>query len=141
MKTLVFFLALGIGTCTSSLAQQEPQTIKLKKESDLAKVVFDNTEDRLLVIDRFGNPRDNKVLSFTLYVKNGRSTRDFQGYNNTLTSEMLNYLRSQNSAVKIFITNIKVRDEHDLVVSLPDCIETWFPDCQNCAPVKMKKRP
>jgi len=141
MKVLVLFSVLNFGFSSFCSAQQEPQTIKIKKESDLSNVVFDNTEDRLMVIDRFGNPRENKVLAYTLYVRNGRSTRDFQGLTNKLTPEMLNYLRSQSSAVKLFFTNIKVRDEHDAVLSLPDCIETWFPDCQNCAPTKMKKRP
>jgi len=141
MKFFVLTLFFSVTACPSFCAQQEPQSIKIKKESDLTKVVFDNTEDRLMVIDRFGNPRENKVLSYTLYVKNGKSTRDFQGYSNRLTPEMLNYLRSQNSAVKVFFTNIKVRDDHDGVQSLPDCIESWFPDCQNCAPSKKKKRP
>jgi len=141
MKLLAFSFFFLTAVLAPIAAQEEPPSIKIKKESNLAKVVLDNTEDRLLVIDRFGNPRENKILSYTLYVKNGKTTREFPGFSNKLTPEMLDYLRTQNSAVKVFFTNIKVRDDHDGIQSLPDCIETWFPDCRNCAPSKMKRRP
>lgn len=122
------------------MAQDEPQTIRVKKQSDLAKVVFDNTQNKLMVVDRFGNVRENKVLSYKLYVKNGRSTQEFIGYGNNLSAEMLNYLRNQSAAVKLFFTEIKVYDDAEHVLGLPDCIEVWFPDCVNCKPNKSKRR-
>ena len=122
------------------LAQDEPQTIRVKKQSDLAKVVFDNTQNKLMVVDRFGNVRENKVLSYKLYVKNGRSTQEFIGYGNNLSADMLNYLRNQSAAVKLFFTEIKVYDDAEHVLGLPDCIEVWFPDCVNCKPNKSKRR-
>lgn len=139
MKPTALLLALSVLCFVPQLkAQDEPQTIKIKKQSDLAKVVFDNTENKLMVVDRFGNVRENKILSYKLYVKNGRSTQEFKGYSNNLTPDMLNYLNNQSAAVKLFFTEIKVNDDNEHVQGLPDCIEVWFPTCVNCKPTKQK---
>lgn len=123
---LVFIIGLN------SIEAQEPQTIKIKRESRLVKAVFDNTQMRLMAIDRYGNPRDNKIVSYKLYVKARRETKEFIGYSNSLTAEMINYLDKQPKAVKIFFTEINVRDDDEHLVKLPDVIDTWFPDCSNC---------
>lgn len=135
----IVFVLLMISS-SAAVAQDEPQTIRVKKQSDLAKVVFDNTQNKLMVVDRFGNVRENKVLSYKLYIKNGRSTQEFTGYGNNLSAEMLNYLRNQRAAVKLFFTEVKVYDDAEHVLGLPDCIEVWFPDCVNCKPNKSRRR-
>ena len=127
---LIFFLV--ISSCALSSHAQE--TIKFKRESNLVKVVFDNTEPKLFVVDRFGNPRENRILSYKLYVKAKKETKEFEGFSNSLTGEMLNYLNKQKSAVKIFFTEIIVEDEGAHPLKLPDVIDTWFPDCKNCDP-------
>jgi hypothetical protein len=84
------------------------------------------------VIDRFGNPRENKIISYKLYIKNKRETKEFVGYNNSLSSDMMNYLKKQTTATKIFFTEVSAEDDDGHLVRLPDVIETWFPDCKNC---------
>lgn len=121
-------------------AQQEPRTIRVKKESDLSKAVFDNTELRLMVVDRFGNPRDNKIVSYKLYVKTNKETKEFSGYNNRLNGEMISYLNKQTKACKIFFTGVTATDDNEHPVPLPDVIETWFPDCGNCDKERSKSR-
>jgi hypothetical protein len=133
---LVFFMV-----CSSArlLAQDdEPKTIRVRKESNLAKAQFDNTEMRLFVIDRFGNPRDNEILAYTLHVKTKRGVQAFKGGSNALTGEMISYLKKQKEASKIFFTDITALDEFEHPVKLPDVIEVWFPDCKNCDPAKRK---
>ncbi|MDI1354557.1 MAG: hypothetical protein PSX36_06550 [bacterium] len=120
------------------LRAQETETIKIRKESNLSKVVLDNTRDLLLVIDRFGNPKDNKIVSYKLFVKTKKETREFQGYSNRLTGEMVTYLNKQTKATKIFFTEITAKDDDEHLVKLPDLIDTWFPDCKNCDPLKKK---
>lgn len=115
-----------------SLKSQEPETIKFKKESNLVKVVFDNTDPKLVVVDRFGNPRENRVLSYKLYVKTKKDAKEFKGFSNALSGEMINYLNKLKSATKIFFTDIMVEDETGHPLRLPDLIDTWFPDCKNC---------
>lgn len=119
---------------------QEPQTIRVKKESNLTKAVFDNTELKLIVVDRFGNPKENMVTSYKLYVKGKRDTKEFSGYSNRLTSEMVSYLNKLSSASKIFFTEISVKDDEEHLVKLPDVIEVWFPECENCRDGKNKRR-
>lgn len=113
-------------------AQEEPQTIRIKKESNLVKAIFDNTELRLMVIDRFGNPRDNKIVSYKLWIKGKGDPKQLNGYNNSLSAEMINTLKKQSKAVKIFFTDISAQEDDGHLVKLPDVIDTWFPDCKNC---------
>lgn len=113
-----------------SFAQEPVQTIKVKREQNLAKVVFDNTEYRLFAVDRFGNPKENEIVSYSLWI-NGKGP-EMKGYSNTLTPEMIKELRKHKKAVKLFFTNIKVKSDEDHLIDLPDVIEVWFPDCKNC---------
>jgi hypothetical protein len=125
----LFFIFIFIAS--HFIYSQEPQTIRFKKESNLSKAVFDNTEARLMVVDRFGNPVDNKIASFKLYVKTKGETKLFLGYTNDLTPEMNAFLNKQKRAVKIFFTEISAKDNEHLV-RLPDVVETWFPVCPGC---------
>jgi hypothetical protein len=132
-KFFLFFICIS-----NILYAQEPQTIRVKREQNLAKVYFDNTELKLIVIDRFGNPRENKIVSYKLWIKEN-SPKGLNGFDNSLSSDMINELNKQKKAVKIFFTEINVQDDNGHLVKLPDAIETWFPNCKNCVPDKRKK--
>jgi hypothetical protein len=140
MKIVVYLLFLVASLHSFSVVAQddEPKTIKIRKESNLAKAVFDNTIYKLTVMDRFGNPRDNKIMSYKLYVKSKSDTREFQGYSNSLTPEMVTYMNKQSHALKIFFTEIVAQDDNLHPVRLPDVIDVWFPDCKNCDRKKRK---
>jgi len=125
---ILFFTLCG----NNGLSAQEPATIKVRKESNLSKAEFDNTERKLMVVDRFGNLKENKIASYKLYVKTKRETKEFEGYGNSLSVEMIKYLNKQSSATKIFFTEISAVDDDGHLVKLPDVINTWFPDCSNC---------
>lgn len=122
------------------LPAQEPETIRVKRESDLVKAVFDPDSRRLTIIDRFGNPRDNKVISYRLYVKSGEKTEVFPGFTNELTPDMVRYLNKQKKAVKIFFSDIRATDDNGHIVTLPTVIDHWFPDCSNCEPSNRGRR-
>lgn len=126
--TLLFVLSLNVVLFAQD---DEPKTIKVKRESNLVKAYFDNTELKLLPIDRFGNPRENKIKSFKLYVK-GKKVKTFSGYDNNLSSEMVGELNGQKKATKIYFTEIMVEDDDGHLVKLPDIYEVWFPTCKNC---------
>lgn len=127
--TRVFIFILLV--CGMRINAQEPvQTIKVKREQNIVKAVFDNTEYRLFAVDRFGNPRENEIVSYSLWI-NGKGP-ELKGFSNVLTPEMLKELRKHKKAVKLFFTKIKVKSDDDHLVDLPDVIEVWFPDCKNC---------
>lgn len=129
LKIIIFLFAL---IQVGSLFAQQPITIKVKKESNLVKAVFDNTEFRLIAVDRFGNPKENKVVSYKLYVKTKKDTKEFTGFNNSLTPEMIKYLNKLKTSAKIFFTEINVEEDDSHLIKLPDVIEQWFPKCDNC---------
>ena len=129
-------------TCSLFLTAQEdePGTLRIKKESNLAKAVFDNTDLRLMVIDRFGNPKENRIVSYKLWIKSKSASREMEGYTNNLSSEMINSLKRQTKATKIFFTEITAQDDNGHLVKLPDVIEVWFPECENCGKGRSKRR-
>lgn len=128
----LILMACCLPGVASAQDEVEPQVIRIKKESNLSKAIFDNTELRLQVMDRFGNPRDNRIASYKLWIKGTGSGAPYEGFTNALTSEMINALNKRDKATKIFFTNIMVKDDNDHLVQLPDVIEVWFPDCANC---------
>jgi hypothetical protein len=133
------FLAVLLLPAGTAMAQDDgPRTIRIKKESNLAKAQFDNTQLRLFAIDRFGNPKENRIVSYNLYVKTKKSTQSFRGVDNSLTPDMVRCLNKQKETVKIFFTDIVALDVGDHPVKLPDLIEVWFPDCNNCEPRKRR---
>lgn len=118
---------------------QDPVSIKVRKEQNLVKVYFDNVELKLMPIDRFGNPRENKIVSYKLWIK-GSKSNGLSGYDNKLSREMISELKKQKKAAKIFFTEINVQDDEGHIIKLPDVIDTWFPDCKNCDVGKKRNR-
>ncbi len=138
MKILIFIVVFFLSCCGSSAFAQDPISIKVRKEQNLVKAYFDNTELRLSAVDKFGNPKANKILSFKLWLKG--NDKPFNGFDNDLSKEMINELNRVKKATKIFFTEIKVEDDEGHVVKLPDLIEVWFPQCTNCEVVKKKRK-
>ncbi len=135
LTLIVFFLIFFYNKI--SLAQ-EPQIIRVKKELNLKKVVFDNSEFRLIVIDRFGNPRENKIASYQLDIKNPNETKFFFGFGNNLSQEMLNYLYKLDKAANMFFIKIMVYDEDEHLINLPDFREEWVPALKKSKKIKSK---
>lgn len=136
LPKLLLLLCTSLTPFFAQAQDEEPQTIRVKKESNLAKAVFDNTEFRLMAIDRFGNPKENKIVSYKLWIRGKGATTALDGHSNSLTPDMIRALKKQSKAVKIFFTDISVQEDDGHLVKLPDVIDTWFPDCENC-----EKRP
>jgi hypothetical protein len=121
-------------------AAQDPIPIKVRKEENLVKAEFDNVDMKLVVIDRYGNPRQNKIVSYKLWVKE-KHAKGFPGFSNSLSKEMIDELKARRKATKIFFTGITAEDDEGHIVQLPDVIEVWFPECKNCEPVRKRKTP
>lgn len=136
--SLFFLLACCLIFPQKAWSQESP-SIKVRKESRLAKVVLDNSAYKLIVIDRYGNPTEARLMHYLLHVKTKRETRVFEGHTNALSPEMVNYLNGLGSATKIFFTEIQAEEEGGHLSALPDLIETWFPDCSNCEKKRNRK--
>lgn len=137
LKYLLLLMGMLI-VCPAFLAQ-DPPSIKVRKSSNLAKAVFDNTSDQLIVMDRFGNPTESRILFYRLHIKLKRETKVFEGHSNRLTPDMLNVLKGLSSSTKLFFTDIKAEEEGGHLTELPDAIELWFPECGNCDKKRNRK--
>lgn len=129
MKSVIKIICFFLFWSFSGLAQQ-PGTIKVKREQKLVKIYFDNTDYKLIPIDRFGNPQENKVKAYKLWIKG--IEQPFEGLSNSLTFEMIQALKKLKKATKIYFTEIEVEDDNSHLLKLPDVYEVWFPDCKNC---------
>jgi hypothetical protein len=121
-------LALSVA-CIVNLQGQVPATIRFAREKEASKAIFDNTEYRLLTVDRFGNPSSVPVVSFGLSVTKNGDTRHFAAYGDKMSDEMLSWLKKQKKAVKMFFTEIQARDSQGHLIALPETNEIWFPSC------------
>ncbi|HQQ93844.1 MAG TPA: hypothetical protein PLQ93_04780 [Bacteroidia bacterium] len=135
-----FLLILSLGFIPLLSTAQEVPSIKVRKTSNLAKVVLDNTEYRLVVFDRFGNPTEANILHYRLHIQGKRDTREFEGKSNVLSPEMIRYLKALSHSCKLYFTEISVEEEGGHVTVLPDAIEMWFPECKNCEPTKKRSQ-
>lgn len=128
LKTISIYFLLLLAFLSNG---QEPETIGFKKESNLVKAYFDPSEFKLIAIDRFGNPKENSIASFKMYVKGKKDNKAFESFSGALTSEMINYLNNLKTATKLFFTDVVSTDENRHLTKLPDVIEMWFPNCKN----------
>ena len=110
---------------------QEPATITVKKQSDLAKAAYDNVEFKLIAMDRFGNLVNHAIKSFEIhYVEKKKKLKIMKSYSENLTPEMLEDFKKLKEAKKIFFTQILAEDEFGNLIRLPDVIEVQFPECK-----------
>jgi S-adenosylmethionine hydrolase len=112
-------------------AQEEPATIKVVKQSNLAKAAYDNVEYKIAAIDKYGNVVDHAIKSFEIhYLEKKNKVKIFKSSSESLTPEMLEDFKKLKEAKKIFFTQIIAEDEYGNIVRLPDVIEVQFPICK-----------
>ncbi len=131
LRTIRVLLLAGLLGCTCiAYAQEQPaESIKVTKVEQLVKAEYDNTQYKLVGIDRFGNPKLSAVRSFELHYNLNGNLYKYVSYSSGLTPEMLESLKKLKIAQKIFFTKIKAEDDNGHLVELPDLIEMHFPDC------------
>ncbi|MCD6065579.1 MAG: hypothetical protein K0S33_405 [Bacteroidetes bacterium] len=128
-KSLLFILLLI--SPLVQFAQEEPATIKVVKQSNLAMAAYDNVEYKITAIDKYGNVVDHAIKSFEIhYAETKKKLKIFKSSSEMLTPEMLEDFKKMKVAKKIFFTRIIAQDEYGNIVHLPDVIEVQFPICK-----------
>ena len=69
MKTSLLLTFLTISSISFSQEKEEVKTIKVKREKLFAKAAFDDTEYKVIAFDRYGNPHEQAIKSFTIFYK------------------------------------------------------------------------
>ncbi|MBI3520257.1 MAG: hypothetical protein HY062_13000 [Bacteroidetes bacterium] len=134
-KTLLnlLFVSLFI-THLSSFSQEnsDKKVIKIKKEKLFVKAAFDDTEFKVIAFDRYGNPHEQAIKSFSIVYQEGKTSYQAPVEGNTFPQKTVDFLtKKKKLATKICLTNLKAEDKDGHVEDLPDlCNIVIFPDCK-----------
>ncbi len=128
----LFFIFLLCTKTLQSQEQNEVQTIKIKKEKLFVKAAFDDTEFKVIAFDRYGNPHENAITSFTIFYKENNVPYQAPVEGNTFPKKTIDFLtKKKKLATKICLTNLKATDKDGHIEDLPDlCDIVIFPDCK-----------
>lgn len=134
-KTLLNGLFFSFLLSSSAIIAQEKdgvQTIKIEKEKLFVKAAFDDTEFKVIAFDKYGNPHENAIKSFTIFYKEDNTAYQAPVEGNTFPKKTIDFLtKKKKLATKICLTNLKVQDKDGHEEDLPDlCDIVIFPDCK-----------
>ena len=134
-KTLLIGFLLGsIIFCSSTFSQETEgvKSIKVKKEKLFVKAAFDDTEFKVIAFDRFGNPHENAIKSFSVFYMDGKTSYEAPVVGNTFPKKTIIFLtKKKKTATKICLTKLIAEDKDGHLEDLPDlCDIVIFPDCK-----------
>lgn len=135
MKTLLYcFVILFWGISISAIAQEsdEVKSIKVKKEALYVKAAFNEADYKVIAFDRYGNPHENAIKSFSIFYKEGKKAYEAPVDGNKFPDKTIRFLtKKKQNATKICLTKIKAEDNEGHLQDLPDlCDIVIFPDCK-----------
>ena len=133
-----FFLLSFLFLFGSFSAQEPPNIIKIRKQQLLKKAQYDETDYKVIAVDRYGNPKTESVVGFELHFKEKGKERSFISSSNLLTPEMIAKLKELKKATQVWFTKIKGDEGEGHLVDLPNFDYMIFPKCINCPGPKKK---
>jgi hypothetical protein len=134
-KTLVYLLFPAFCCICPALHGQENepvQTIKVKKDKLFSRAAFDESEYKVIAFDKYGNPHEKAIKSFSIFYKEGKTAYEAPVEGNTFPDKTIKFLtKKKSTATKICLTKLVAVDENGHEESLPDlCDIVIFPDCK-----------
>ncbi len=132
LLNIVFIPFLFFSHLTFSQESEAVQTIKVKKESLFAKAAFDESEFKVIAFDKYGNPHEQAIKSFSIFYKDGKTAYEAPVTGNTFPAKTIKFLtKKKKTATKICLTKLVAADTNGHEESLPDlCDIVIFPDCK-----------
>jgi hypothetical protein len=129
---LLFIGFIFVYGCSFSQEQEEVKIIKIKKEKLFVKAAFDDTEFKVIAFDRYGNPHEQAIKSFTILYNEKKTNYEAAVIGNTFPKKTINFLtKKKKLATKICLTKLKAEDKDGHIEDLPDlCDIVIFPDCK-----------
>lgn len=134
-KIVINSLLIGFTFIGSTLFSQKTggiKTIKVKKENLFVKAAFDDTEFKVIAFDRYGNPHEQAIKSFSIFYQDGKTSYEAPVEGNMFPQKTINFLtKKKKLATKICLTKLKAAGEDGHLEDLPDlCDIVIFPDCK-----------
>lgn len=129
ISCLLLLLSFGLAGIATA---QERETIKVKKQDAFLKAEFDETNYKVIALDKYGNPHENAIKSFTITYSDGKSVYEAPVTGNTFPEKTIHFFtKTQKTATKICLIKIMAEDAEGHVQALPDlCGIVLFPDCK-----------
>ncbi len=133
MKSSALILCL-LTIALTGFSQQvsEVKSIKIKKENTFVKAAFDESEYKVVAFDKYGNPHEKAIKSFSIYYNDGKNNFKAPVIGNTFPEKTIKFLtKKQKLATKICLQNIVATNDDGHNETLPDlCDIVIFPDCK-----------
>lgn len=131
LVTLIFFMST-IVNITVAQNNTDVKTIKVKKELEFVKAAFDETEYKVIAFDKYGNPHQNVIKSFTIFYKENNTAYENKIMGNVFTETVIKFFtKKRKTATKICLTKILAENSEGHLEALPDlCDIVLFPDCK-----------
>lgn len=120
MKASILILLFSY-VCFSSFSQETNEnrgTIKIQKKGQLAKVLFDEVNFRLVGIDQYGNVMDSAVVEFEMSVTIKGIFYNEKANGFVLSLQMQQLLAKCDRTSKIFFEKIKATDRSGNIVDM-----------------------
>jgi len=125
MKTnrIVFcFIIMGF------IVKGQIRSIEVQSQTDMRKIYFDYSANRLEIIDQFGNVRtDAKMQSYRIQFKLPQTDTSFDCFGAELPLFVISCLNTLKKNTDLHFQNIKIISEYGNNVYLPDCKSLWIP--------------
>lgn len=139
LRKSIPFLVFLLQFYSASLFSQEVEKIKIKKEDPFFKAEFDETNYKVIALDKYGNPFENAIKSFKITFQDTQGHFESKVIGNTFPDKTIKYLKKRTRATNLCLKEIVAEDTEGHVQSLPDkCGVLIYPDCKNCDPNKKK---
>ena len=134
-KTILNGLLITLFFSSSVFSQENDgikTVIKVKKEKLLVKAAFDESEFKVIAFDKYGNPHEKAIKSFTIFYKEDNTSYQAPVQGNTFPQKTIDFLtKKKKLATKICLTNLRAEDNDGHLDDLPDlCDIVIFPDCK-----------
>jgi len=137
MKTAVkflFSLVFIILPFISGAQTPPPDKIKIQKEDPFYLAEFDETNYKVIALDKYGNPHENVVKSFVITFQDTKGHFKSAVVGNTFPKNTIKYLTKERKTVtNLCLREIVAQDEEGHIQTLPDkCGILIYPKCKGC---------
>ena len=116
----------------SAQENQPIQSIKIKKEELFIKAAFDETEYKVIALDKYGNPHEKAIKSFVISFNDNGILMQAKVMGNVFPDKTIKFLtKKRTNSTKICLEKIVAENPDGHNENLPNLCEIMiFPDCK-----------
>jgi len=116
----ILCIAINTSLCAQQKAPVKKGTIKVQKKGQLAKIIFDDVNYRLIGMDYYGNIMDTAVMEFQLFVTIKGVFYKTSTVGPALNREMQQLVEKRDNKTILYFKNIKAKDRDGKIITVPE---------------------